>query len=202
MVPKSKAPVGQPSSAEQATEDDDRKSGWYRWRNNALEMYGINYRFSDIVLEERDAQEVDNEDLVARAYDGYEGLGTLLAGDRAPQAPGLLDKDGKKTSLFDLFKLNLHTVLIFTPGEVQLNLEGMKKWPVSVMQTFIVMEAGKAAVIEPALTLVDSDGHATNAYRVENGKLTVVVVRPDGFVGAIVNDVEGAARYFAKVFRT
>ena len=147
---------------------------------------------------------MDNEDLVARAYDGYEGLGTLFAGDRAPQAPGLLDKDGQKTSLFDLFKLNLHTVLIFTPGEgeAQLNLDAITKWPVSVVQTFVITEAGKAAVIEPALTLVDSDGHAMSAYRVEKGQLTVIVVRPDGFVGAIVNDVEGVARYFAKVFRT
>jgi 2-polyprenyl-6-methoxyphenol hydroxylase-like FAD-dependent oxidoreductase len=201
-VPKSIAPVGQPSSTEAATEDEDRKSGWFRWRNNALEMYGINYRFSDIVLEERDVQLADREDLLARAYDGYEGLGTLLAGDRAPQAPGLVDKDGKKTSLFDLFKLNLHTVLIFTPEGVQLSLEGMTKWPVSVVQTFIVTETGKAPVIEPAFPLVDSEGHANNAYRVENGKLTIVIVRPDGFVGAIVNDIEGVGRYFAKVFGT
>ncbi|KDR74757.1 hypothetical protein GALMADRAFT_123452 [Galerina marginata CBS 339.88] len=201
-VPKPTTPIGQPSATETGKEDDDKKSGWFRWRNNALEMYGINYRFSDIVLEERDTQPVDRENLVARAYDGYEGLGTLLAGDRAPQAPGLVDKDGKKASLFDLFKPNLHTVLIFAPDGVFLDAEGMKKWPASVVQSFIITETGKAPVVEDVLALVDSEGYATNAYRVIDGELNIIVVRPDGFVGAIVKDIEGVNRYFAKVFST
>jgi hypothetical protein len=31
--------------------------------------------------------------------------------------------------------------------------------------------------------------------------MTIVIVRPDGFIGAIVNDVDGIDRYFSKIFQ-
>ncbi|KAK0196703.1 FAD-binding monooxygenase [Armillaria mellea] len=43
------------------TKEDEKASGWFRWRNTALEMYGINYRYSSIVLEERDTEPQDAE---------------------------------------------------------------------------------------------------------------------------------------------
>ncbi|KAJ7905507.1 hypothetical protein B0H14DRAFT_3420674 [Mycena olivaceomarginata] len=45
-------------------------SGWLRWRNNALRLYGVNYRSSEIAVEERDTQPLDPEDVIARAYSG------------------------------------------------------------------------------------------------------------------------------------
>jgi hypothetical protein len=77
---KKEKPIDKPAEAE-----DEKASGWFRWRNSALELYGVNYRFSTIVVEERDTQALDPEDVIARAYSGYEGLGSLRAGDRAPE---------------------------------------------------------------------------------------------------------------------
>ncbi|KAJ7343471.1 hypothetical protein DFH08DRAFT_962570 [Mycena albidolilacea] len=47
-------------------------SGWLRWKNNALRLYDVNYRSSEIIVEERDTQPLDSdpEDVIARAYSG------------------------------------------------------------------------------------------------------------------------------------
>ncbi|KXN93265.1 Pentachlorophenol 4-monooxygenase [Leucoagaricus sp. SymC.cos] len=190
------------------SEGDDRKSGWFRWRNSALELYGVNYRFSDIVLEERNPAHAstDKEEAIARAYAGYEALGSLLAGDRAPEAPCLITAEGKETCLFkNYFRLNRHTVLVFASDTrgVSSVLGQQDKWPESVVQILVItekkldeggMNSGRA------IFLVDSKGHAADAYRVEKGALNIIVVRPDGFVGAVGKDAEGANRYFRKIF--
>lgn len=108
------------STLKEEAKDDaegEKKSGWFRWRNSALEIYGINYRYSDIVLEERDITPQDPEDTLAHAYQGYEGFGILRAGDRAPEAPGLVH-EGYTTSLFSLLNPSTHTVLVF-PASVE-----------------------------------------------------------------------------------
>jgi hypothetical protein len=48
--------------------------------------------------------------------------------------------------------------------------------------------------------LVDRDGYAHSAYLVEKDKANIVVVRPDGFIGAIVMDAAGMQRYFTNIF--
>ncbi|KAI0314589.1 FAD binding domain-containing protein [Amylostereum chailletii] len=141
-----------PLDTSTGTPDDDKASGWFRWRNGALHMYGINYRFSDIVLEERDATPQDDEDTRARAYQGYEGARTLRAGDRAPEAPGLVSADRKETD-------DIHLPSFF----------------------------------------MDRDSNARNGYLVPKGNVTVVIVRPDSFIGGIVGDADGVHRYFSKV---
>jgi hypothetical protein len=193
----------------ESPEEDDNKSGWLRWRNTALAMYGINYRFSDIVLEERDPDpdSAGREEAIARAYTWYEGLGSLLAGDRAPEAPGLVTVGGNETSLFkDYFKLDRHTVMVFAPDAKGADsvLEQEGRWPESAVQTLVILDynldQGKIDC-SGATLLWDRDSHAANAYRVEKGLLTIIVVRPDGFVGAVLKDAEGLARYFGKIFR-
>jgi hypothetical protein len=52
-----------------------------------------------------------------------------------------------------------------------------------------------------ATIAIDRDNHARRAYLVEGNSVTVVIVRPDGFIGAIVNTIEGIERYFKKIFR-
>jgi hypothetical protein len=177
-------------------EEDENASGWFRWRNTALEMYGINYRYSPIILEERDTTPQNEEDMKARAYQGYEGLGSLRAGDRAPEAPGLI-LDGAETSLFALFQPSKHTVLIFsaTPTSVDGILSVAAAYPEGAVQTFVVHKASG----QEGGKLVDRDGHAFASYLVNEGT-SIVVVRPDGFIGAIVNDAEGLKRYFTMIF--
>lgn len=190
---------------EEAKDDaeDEKKSGWFRWRNSALEMYGINYRYSDIVLEERDVTPQDPEDTLARAYQGYEGFGVLHAGDRAPEAPGLV-QEGSTTSLFSLLNPSTHTVLIFPASveraEVDAVFRATATLPRSTVQTFTVT-SNSTHVIPDGTSLFDRDHHARNAYMVTDGELNVVIIRPDAFVGAVVKDAEGVRRYFSKIFK-
>ena len=149
------------------------------------------------------ARYTDLEDQISRAYDGYEGQGALVAGDRAPQAPGLVQEDGTDTSLFELFRINLHTVLIFVTKVLPENVSVAKKWKQSIVQVFVITgdNITEGFEIEHATRLRDHGGYANAAYRIEDG-LTVVVVRPDGFVGAIGKDLEIVDRYFAKVSKS
>ncbi|KAJ7657824.1 hypothetical protein DFH06DRAFT_1327883 [Mycena polygramma] len=178
--------------------EDENASGWFRWRNTALEMYGVNY-YSPIVLDERDTRPQDREDMLARAYQGYEGMGTLCAGDRAPEAPGIV-RDGKETSLFALFQPSKHTVLVFAPN-ADVSLYGIfaatEAFSAGALQTFVIYKV--SASVQGPTDLVDRDGHAFSAYLVGE-TATIVVVRPDGFIGAIVVDNEGLNRYFNKIF--
>ena len=83
------------------TNENENETGWFRWRNSAVLMYGINYRYSDIVLEERDTTPQDKEEALAHAYSGYKEPRVLRAGDRAPEAPGLISNQSRlETSLF------------------------------------------------------------------------------------------------------
>ena len=67
--------------------------------------------------------------------------------------------------------------------------------------TVLPSGSGAAAAVDGAdTTLVDSDGIAYDAYGIAGGKTSVVIVRPDGVVGAIVFGAEGVTRYFSNVF--
>ncbi|PIL27593.1 hypothetical protein GSI_10744 [Ganoderma sinense ZZ0214-1] len=90
------------------------KDGFLRWRNDALFQLDVNYRWSPIVMDEPARDKKDEDDLKARAYQGYPGEG-VRAGDRAPDAPALLRTDGTETSLFSIFKPYIHTALAFSP---------------------------------------------------------------------------------------
>ncbi|KAK0441953.1 FAD binding domain-containing protein [Armillaria borealis] len=172
------------------TKEDEKTSGWFRWRNTALEMYGINYRYSSIVLEERDTEPQDAEDVLAHAFSGYEGRRSLRAGDRAPDAPL------GETTLFSLFKSTVHTVLVFSKWSANVEAS-LKMLPAAAVQTFVIVDANER--LEGVSMLVDSEGHARKAYMVEKDSPAIVIVRPDSFIGAIVTDVEGVEQYFSKI---
>jgi len=72
-------------------------------------MLGVNYRTSPIILDEFSAK-----DPWTAAY-GDEHPGELIAGDRAPDAPGLVE-GAATTRLLDVFEPTHHTVLIFAPN--------------------------------------------------------------------------------------
>ncbi|KDQ34081.1 hypothetical protein PLEOSDRAFT_21091, partial [Pleurotus ostreatus PC15] len=182
---------------EKDSTDEDKQSGWFRWRNSALEMYGINYRFSSIVLEERDTRPRDAEDVLAHAYSGYEGRGSLCAGDRAPEAPKLLTSDGE-VSVFKLLKPTVHTVLVFAKeGDLGVTA-ALANVPPSVVQIFLVAESQIPAV-PGARTLIDSEGHARKSYMVDEGGSLIIVIRPDTFIGGIVKHASGVREYFSKI---
>ncbi|KAH9911199.1 uncharacterized protein B0H18DRAFT_385348, partial [Fomitopsis serialis] len=92
----------------------EQDAAW-RGRQDQLKQLGINYRWSSILVDEIHA--VDAEEAKRETVDAYGALGGdgLHAGDRAPDAPALVDlKSGgaEPTSLFNIFAPTHHTVLL------------------------------------------------------------------------------------------
>ncbi|KAJ7180600.1 FAD binding domain-containing protein [Mycena filopes] len=198
-------------------------AGTSAWKyNGGLLQLGVNCRWSSVVVDEQS----DDEDFLDD-FDFEEGEDTssafldrpLCAGDRAPDAPGLLslkrrappDKtptelDARTTSLFKTFLASHHTVLIFSNEANRYTpiIRLLAAHASNSVQSVIILR-GQGTVPSSALALADSvledrAGHAYDAYSLRDG-CDVVVVRPDGLVGAIVRSREGLRRYFRGVFK-
>lgn len=173
-------------------------------RPKILHQLGVNCRWSPILVDEQpEAEGASTEG----AYLS-ENPAVLYAGDRAPDAPGLLPVGGvsaESTSLFKIFDPTCHTVLVFVAdvGKAQPVLNALAAYPEGTV-TAVVMLPNTAqnarAIKGAALTLVDHDGHARVAYPPTVKGFSTVVVRPDGVVGAVVQGVEGVTRYFNGLF--
>jgi hypothetical protein len=197
-------------------------------RGNSHQL-GVNYRWSSIVFDERkkDTRErAEEDDQYFHDYDfdgtnnqdeevldGY-GLdldGTLTAGDRAPDAPGLVDiRDTRRTTtktwrLFQIFGPSCHTVLIFIEAthRWQQVVKSLSVYPQGTVCTVLIARRRSAILAaEPAhagFVLEDRDGHAHNAY-VSDRDYGIAVVRPDGVVGAIAKGIDGVKWYFRGIF--
>ena len=182
------------------------KDGFLRWRNDALFQLDINYRWSPIVLDGRTSDTPDGDELKAHAYQGYPGEG-VRAGDRAPNAPALLHADGTETSLFSIFKPYIHTALAFSPvgdttNHTAVALDLAKTYSVDVLQVITLEHLGRPAPVvrNDTPTYYDPNGYAYNEYGVGDS-FTIVVVRPDGYIGAIVEDIRGVEKYFSRILK-
>ena len=80
-------------------------------RDGAMKQFGVNYRGSGIVLDER------NPLPDAMPSEHGSGDGVLRAGDRAPSAPVRCAADAGVQKLFDVFNCQRHTIPVFTSGE-------------------------------------------------------------------------------------
>ncbi|KAF8627812.1 hypothetical protein AX15_004237 [Amanita polypyramis BW_CC] len=191
-----------------------------------LNQLSISYRWSSIVFDERrrDAREnaaeedeyfhdynfdgSDEEEEVLDAH-GLQADGILVAGDRAPDAPGLIDMrktTGRETwRLFEIFGPSYHTVLVFT--EVTRRWTQVHKlvsaYPKGTVQFVLIARRGQVVPEVEAtyadFVLEDSDGHSHNAYLLDDN-YGIVVVRPDGVIGAIAKGAEGVGWYFEGIF--
>ncbi|KAG2153629.1 FAD binding domain-containing protein [Suillus bovinus] len=167
-----------------------------------LSMLGINCRSSDIVLDEF---AVPGKPI--NAY-GVLDEGQLEAGDRAPDAPNLVQVGGGKsdvTTLFSLYRPWYHTVLVFAPSLADATpiLGALEAYDTGIVRSAVVLPSsatGTAVASHADLVLVDEKGHAHSAYLVEAGQTRVFVIRPDGVVGAIVHGAEGVKKYFSTIF--
>ncbi|KAH9920920.1 monooxygenase [Fomitopsis serialis] len=170
-------------------------SGLAAWgRDGPLKMLGINYRWSSIVLDERNPY---MENCPQDPY-GVEAGDMVRAGDRAPDAPGLVPIEGGETSLFKIFGPTRHAVLLFagrdSAEEVVRVLGKIKEYPADAVRSVVIYPRGALPeVIDDAdMVVFDSEQHAFVDYCCSDDDLTVVIVRPDGVVGA--------SRYFRAVF--
>ncbi|KAG1870457.1 FAD binding domain-containing protein [Suillus tomentosus] len=173
-----------------------------RRTNPILFMLGINYRFSDIVL--------DEFAIPGKPINAYGVLDEehLEAGDRAPDAPNLVQVGAGESdvkTLFSLYRPWYHTVLVFAPSHADAApiLGALEVYDTSVVRSAVVLpsSASVTSVASPAdLVFVDQEGHGYSAYLVEAGQMRVFVIRPDGVIGAIVHGTEGVKRYFSGIF--
>jgi hypothetical protein len=192
----------------EATVRGDQAQASALLRHPALRQLGVNYEWSPIVYDERRAG-----GRAAQPEGAYGGSSTpgLWAGDRAPNATELLVLGGteRRTSLFDLFDLAKHTVLIFvsqsaTEEDALPLLDVVGRQPAGACQTVLVLEKhpqGAAALPPAYITVVDTAGYATQFYDVHSG-VRAVAVRPDAVVGAMVKSADGLAGALRLVFGT
>ncbi|KAG0702989.1 FAD binding domain-containing protein [Suillus ampliporus] len=173
--------------------------------NPKLFMLGINCRFSSIVLDEF-ATPVERRPI--SAY-GVFDEGHLEAGDRAPDAPNVLQVgrgESDVKTLFGLYRPWYHTVLMFAPSLADATpiLGALEACDTSVVRKAVVLpsSAPVAPVAAPCVDviLVDQEGYAHSAYLVEPNQTKVFVIRPDGVIGAIVHGAEGVKKYFSTIF--
>lgn len=196
-------------------------------RPQALHQLGVNYRLSDIVIDEQPAL---NDDQIFSAAYKPEDATVLRAGDRAPDAPALLRieaKDinvsglvGESIALFDVFKPTRHTALVFlagssNPAAIQETVKALKNAQGALHILFVLPKDYEATLnaltsvvrerdcsAEDTEIVVDTQGYAHTFYPPATQGFPVIIVRPDAAVGAVVKGGEGILRYFKLVFGT
>jgi 2-polyprenyl-6-methoxyphenol hydroxylase-like FAD-dependent oxidoreductase len=121
----------------------------------------------------------------ALARDGRGEASPLRAGDRAPDATQLMTVEGERR-LFDLTRGGRFTLLSFGGSMAA------REFSPSELQTLRV-------VAQPAChgDIVDTEGHLASAYGATHS--TLVLIRPDGYVGLIsdAGDVSAVSGYLA-----
>ncbi|KDQ13836.1 hypothetical protein BOTBODRAFT_133086 [Botryobasidium botryosum FD-172 SS1] len=182
------------------------------WMRDAkLRQLGVNCRWSPIVVDER-TPAVEGE--VKDVY-GVE-TGVVCAGDRAPDASSLVDIANDAITLFGEFSPTTHTALVFAQQDgsvappILQKLESYNSHasPNSpLVQSIVILPSTTSPQSHgdytSAKTLVDREGHARSAYAIKDDEpASVIIVRPDGVVGAIVEGVDGIGKYFSGVFGT
>ncbi|KZT69639.1 monooxygenase [Daedalea quercina L-15889] len=178
-------------------------------RGGPLHMFGVNCRWSSVVVDERTPKEVTPVD----PYGATHSTNLVRAGDRAPDASGLVmldpavdrtDGTQETTSLFNVFGTSYHTVLIFgeEPNKVAEIVSALEHYPSELLRKVLVCKDMSTPSISDGVDLrvVDRDGHACGGYQIKEGETVAVAIRPDGVIGGIVCRAEGAREYFDSVF--
>lgn len=177
------------------------KASWERPK--VLWQLGVNYRWSSIVVDEHRPYNPDHAQNALEAY-GSQTDQTIHAGDRAPDAPGLT-AHGVDTTLFKIFQPNRHTALLFysSPADAKAVVDTLNTWFEGTLKVVIVLPKGSTAENSSWADIIVEDKleHAYSAYgsAATNG-YPVVLVRPDGVIGAIVSGVEGLRKYQKGIF--
>ena len=188
----------------------DKPSKDDRWRRpGSLNQLGVNYRWSSIVIDQSTDSGTKSYAMEAHSAYDVEAGGLLRAGERAPDASGLVkvnfdnQRSSESTRLFKLKSPTYHTVLIFAEAaDVHATQAAIARFPKEVVRAVVLLRAGTTNTIQDVACDVfeDRDGHAYDAYKGAEGPNGIVIIRPDGITGAIVKDVDWVERYFRTIF--
>lgn len=182
-------------------------------RPKILHQLGVHCRWSALIVDEQP------EAVEASRADPYqdEDPSVLFAGDRAPDAPALrvvarasgAVTEAEETSLFKTYAPARHTAVVFTKStdlaQLRLVLDAVHTAPKDTIQVLVVLPKGtpptSPQTVDCAdLVVIDTLGHAADAYPPAAKGFPVIIVRPDGVVGAVVNGEDGVKRYIKGVF--
>lgn len=198
--------------ADMAPDKVDTHKGWHRGRE--LYQLGVNYRWSDIVIDER----TPKPSVAEGAYGAITGPENSIvrAGDRAPDAPGLVVLTSSEhnvagtTRLFDVFRTACHTVLLFVPSALTAKratapfFDALRRCAAGTVRTVVILSSGSEDVVQlpcADLVVVDKEGHARVGYATAGATgVVAIIVRPDGVVGGIVLGGDGVGQYFRGIF--
>lgn len=179
-------------------------------RSDLIKMLGVNYRWSSIVVDERDlARQAENGEAARLSAYGFEGEPQpVRAGDRAPDSPVRVVDGGVETTLFRLFSPAKHTALVFVPeglddpSSVSDAVKALSATPAGAMDAYVVTSFSSTHE-NGVKDLIDYTGSAAEAYgivKLAPKAPVVVIVRPDSVIGAFVFAVEGVRKYVQNVF--
>ncbi|KAI0691495.1 monooxygenase [Cytidiella melzeri] len=168
---------------------------------------GINYRWSSIVVDEQPSLQSDGPDMPA--YLPADNT-DLRAGDRAPDATGLVALSSQTStpiSLFDIFAPTRHTILLFDPTAEQIEAANTtvssSRIPKDLLHVIGILPSQHAPRFDLCggnEVLVDTGSHAFSAYHPIQQGFHIFVVRPDGALGAILKNASGLQKYLQRVF--
>jgi 2-polyprenyl-6-methoxyphenol hydroxylase-like FAD-dependent oxidoreductase len=105
-------------------------------------------------------------------------------GDRAPDSLGQA-ADGSAARFFDLFRGQHLTALAFGPQSRKTAEVLAERFP-QVLRSFAVLPADAPTVGPDTTSVIDHEGHAHRDYGIDGD--TLLIVRPDGYVGMRVTD--------------
>jgi len=176
---------------------DNTEDAWNR--TGSVNQLGVNYRGSSIVIDE-ESEVLGLDQSSGSRYSSIEGY--VHAGDRAPDAPGLLKSEGTEpTRLFKFLKPTRHTVLIFADKvDHESVISGLSSYSAELVHPVVISSQAMTPATSGVEVVVDKDGHGYSAYAGPNGTSGIFVIRPDGVIGARVGDVAALRRYFKGVF--
>ena len=175
-------------------------------RNIDISQLGVSYRGSSIIGEDN----VCDTTLKVTGYN-KDGATAACPGDRAPEVSSLINAtdEHKRETLFGIFSPSHHSVLVFAKkyeaSSAQALASVINRLPGNTVRSILIVpsesnvnELGK--VYDEVF--IDSGGHAYAGYGLPSAsdRSYFVVVRPDGVVGARVDEIPGVERYFQKIF--
>jgi hypothetical protein len=175
-----------------------------------LNQLGIHYSWSPIIIDDLEKAAATGNGTASTEVDAYTAGSEVHAGNRAPNASGLISVNGSsdsETSLFDLISPQTHLALVFVNAEADLQdiasiLSALHSiGPALVRSTLVYAQKPHTVPEGVDGAVIDRDGHAFAAYKPQRyGLITAAIIRPDGMIGAMVRDFKSVGAYFGKLY--